>query len=102
MKKKAILDVKSPKCNSKVKRMYATILKTGSSEYLILDFFENKKIAYRIAISNDDFIHYDFAKERWDRKTNYQNDHRNLINYSNCDEKTEKVVRTRLCYLRLI
>lgn len=93
MKKKAILDVKSPKCNSKAKRMYATILKTGSSEYLILDFFENKKIAYRIAISHDDFIHYDFAKERWDRKTNYQNDRRYLINYSNCDEKTEKVVR---------
>lgn len=93
MKRKAILDVKSPKCNSKAKRMYATILKTGSSEYLILDFFDNRKHVYRMAISPDDFIHYDFKIERWDKKTNYRNDRRGLINYSKCDEKTEKVVR---------
>lgn len=102
MKKKLILSFPSVKYQSKKPCIYADILKDKDTSYLICDYYADKAHKYRMAISADDYIHYDYEKERWDSKSSWNNDFYSQINRAEyaCSvlEAIKKYARTYMDY----
>lgn len=92
MKKKLILSYPSVKCTTKKPWIHASVLQDKDTVYLICDYYKDKAHKYRMAIAPDGYIHYDYEKETWDKKSMWRSAWYSCINQA-MDDDAIKVIK---------